>query len=87
MYNKVILALRCNTEAKTATIYMSPHFTIKATRRRKLDKRDKSSTYIVTAGIPNYLERKFIRLLIKSKTPFPVRKVQLKLYPVKKSKT
>jgi hypothetical protein len=63
------------------TKYISPDFTIKATRRlynKKIDGRCKRIEILLTLGPPNYVERKFIKSLIKAKEPFPVKKIILK---------
>lgn len=64
--------------------YISPHFTVKATRQKKSDRRDRQETFVVTIGKPNYAERAFIKTCIKAKEPFPVKKIQLKYWPKKK---
>ena len=66
------------SEAYKATKYVSPRFTVKATRRHKLDKRDRIQEFVVTLGAPNFLERNFIKTLEKAGEPFPVRKIQLR---------
>ena len=69
---------------RKATKYVLPNLTIKATRQKKPDGRDRQETFIVTIGKPNYLERKFIKACIKAKEPFPIKKIQLKFWPKKK---
>jgi hypothetical protein len=73
-----------NPDVRRATIFVSPKLTAKATRQRKYDRRAKAETFLVTVGVPNYLERAFIKLLKKAKEPFPVKKVQIKFWPKKK---
>lgn len=65
---------------RKATVYVSPNFVAKATRQRKPDGRMGGETYLVTVGKPAYLERRFIKKCLKAGVPFPVKKVQLKLY-------
>jgi len=65
---------------RKATVYVSPKFVAKATRQRVPDGRANSETYLVTVGAPAYMERRFIKKCIKAGEPFPVKKVQLKLY-------
>lgn len=83
-YQKVLSGLYVDG-AKTATIYLSPSFTVKATRRLY---KGRPSRYkfeaIVTAGKPNYRERLFIKDCKKAGVRFPIKKVQLRFY--KKSK-
>lgn len=70
--------------ARKATVYQHPKLTIKATRILKPNKRDRSTTLVLTMGAPNYEERAFIKKCLKAQEPFPVRKVQLKHYPEKR---
>ena len=72
-------------EVRKVTHYHSPVETVKATAtgRRRVGERQVS--ILVTIGKPNYAERKFIKLCQKAGVPFPVRKVQLKYWPAKKS--
>lgn len=60
---------------KTATKYVSPNMTIKATRRQQSRK---AIEVVVTIGKPNYAERQFIKACKKAGEPFPVKKIQLK---------
>lgn len=71
---------------KTATYYESPKHTIRVTRhsKRMATKRDRYAQFTVNIGQPNYLARAFIKLCIKAKEPFPVKKIQLKHYAIKK---
>ena len=63
-----------------ATKYISPKEIIRATRSRYNGKFVKGNIEIVlTIGRPNWLERQFIKDLIKAKESFPVKKIQLKL--------
>lgn len=68
---------------RRATAYLSENFTVKATAQRRIDKRAKSATVLVTMGRPNFLERRFIRLCQKAGMCFPLRQVQLKFWPKK----
>ena len=69
---------------RRVTKFVPPACTVKITRQRKLDRRDRYSTYILTVGAPNYEERTFIARCRKAKEPFPIKKVQLRFYPKKK---
>lgn len=40
----------------------------------------------LTIGRPNYSERKFIKQCVKAGEPFPIKKIQLKYWPMKKSR-
>lgn len=75
---RVVDALMINVEAKRATAYISPTYTIKATRQHRFDKRLRQETFLITLGQPNYAERKFIKLCKKVGEPFPVKRIQVK---------
>lgn len=78
-----VSALLALPTARKATKYLSPTFTVKATRQRKHDGRNKAETFLVTVGRPNYQEREFIAAAIEAKEPFPVKKVQLQYAPAR----
>lgn len=82
----VISALVGMRDVRTATKYVAPNYTIKATRQWPFDGRARHTTYIVTVGTPNYLERIAIKEFKAAKEPFPVRKIQLKYWPKKRVK-
>ncbi len=67
--------------ARKATMYVDRDMTVKATRQRKPDKRDRTETLIITYGKPNYAEREFIKACKRAGEPLPVRKIQLKFWP------
>ena len=70
-----------------ATLYESEKDVITATRRRFGGKFGTGNVDIVMKiGRPNYAEREFIKLCKKAGEPFPVKKVQLKLYNPPKKK-
>lgn len=72
------------SEAHTATKYISDKYVIRATRRlfkhRKWSARDNVEISFV-AGRPNYAARQFIKDCKKAGEPFPVKKIQLKFPP------
>lgn len=70
-----------NTDIRSAVYYVSEKQTIKLTRRRRYCSRDKAETFILTCGVPNYLERDFIKLLKKAGEKFPLRKIQFRFWP------
>lgn len=72
-----------NTNAKTATKFVSPKEIIRATIHGK---HRKGSNYeiVLTIGRPNYAERKFIKDCKKAGEPFPIKRVQLKFPPKKR---
>ena len=84
---RAIYALQNAPGDKKATVYIARDYVVKATRKDKLDRRNKSETFVVTMGRPNYLERKFIKLCEKAGEPFPVKKVVLKPWPVARAGT
>lgn len=69
---------------RSAVVVQHPRLTVKLTRRFKYDGRNSRHDFVLTIGAPNYREREFIKQCQKAGEPFPVRKVQLKFYPVKK---
>lgn len=73
-------------DARKATKYLSPKFTVKVTRSHRVDRRSRAETVTLTYGVPNFEERKFIKAALKAKEPFPIRRVQLKFFPLKKRK-
>jgi len=72
------------SDAKSAIKYLSEKLVVKATWHNKPKANNRGETMVVTFGKPNYLERKFIADCKKAKVAFPVSKIQLKFYPVKK---
>jgi hypothetical protein len=64
-----------------ATKYISDRLTVKATRilYKKSNLSPRAIEIRLTAGRPNYLERRFIKVLGKAGEKFPVKKVQLKM--------
>lgn len=75
-----------DTNARQATVYHGPKLVVKATRRHKPDRRAKSIEVVLTMGVPNHEGRKFVKDCQQAGEPFPVRNVQLKFWPKKKSK-
>lgn len=69
---------------RRATAYLSPKKTVKATAQRRITKRDRSATVLVTVGTPNFLERRFIRACQKAGMAFPLNQIQQKPWPKKK---
>lgn len=75
-----------NLALRRATYYVSPTLVVKATRHNKVAKRARHESFVVSFGVPNYVERAFIRMAKRAKQPFPVRKIQLQGWPVKRKK-
>ena len=71
---------------RRATYYISPTLVVKATRHNKIDKRSRHESFVVSFGRPNFLERRFIKQCVKAGQSFPVRKIQLRGWPVKRKK-
>lgn len=80
---RVFNALDQSHDIKKATLYLSRKLTIKLTRQRR-DRRSDHHTYLLTVGAPNYRERAFIEAALTAGEPFPVKKIQLQHYPVKR---
>lgn len=70
--------------ARRATAYISEKRTVKATLQRRIDKRARSATVLVTIGAPNFVERRFIRICKKAGIAFPLNQIQWKFWPKKK---
>ncbi len=79
---KVVAALLARPEIKKATVYLSEKSVVSVCRRFKPRKRNTRDDYVLKIGAPNYLERQFLRLCRKAGEPIPVRKVQLRRWPV-----
>lgn len=80
-YNKVIEAITSGEVIK-ATEYISPKFIVRATRKlfgKKIAKQH-NIEITLTIGRPNYVEREFIKECQQVSEPFPIKKVQLKMY-------
>lgn len=81
----IIMVMKNDLTIKVATYYISPKEVIRVTRQHKHIKRQtRSYTFVVSTGVPNYLARVFIKLCRKAGEPFPVKKLQMSYYPVKK---
>ena len=89
-YRQVIEAVLQDNVIK-ATRYISPTSIIRAVKKTykfngRNPRREGNVEITLTIGKPNYAEREFIKLLKKANEPFPVKKMQLKLYNPKKNK-
>lgn len=82
-FDKGFRALLGN-KIRRATVYLSPTCTVKVSNVRRVGKRDKYVTLAVTYGVPNYEERIFIKACKKAGESFPVKRVQMKLWPKKR---
>lgn len=70
--------------AKHAVVYVSPRFTVKATRVFRPRGDERSVEMVLTMGRPNYAERQFIKDYRKAGEKFPVRKIQVRGYEPRK---
>jgi hypothetical protein len=82
-FSKVLSALVASV-AKSATLYLSPKLVVRATWRHKPKANHTREELVLTFGAPNYLERRFVKQAVCAKEPFPIRKVLLKPWPVKR---
>lgn len=73
-----------NSDAKTAVKYVDEKTVVKATWHNKPNGRNRSETMVVSFGAPGYREAKFIQGCKKAGEPFPVKKIQLRAYPIKR---
>lgn len=76
------MVLECG--AKQATKYLSEKLVLKATRHGKVNARDRVVVAVVTAGPPNYRERKFIKAHQAAGHSLPIAGVKTKFPPPKK---
>lgn len=82
--SKAIEAL-LSSGAHRATIFETTKSVVKATRRAYRGKFSRGTIEVtLTAGRPNYAERKVIKTLIKAGEPFPVKKAKLQFLKKKK---
>jgi len=81
----VVEALLLN-QAKKATKYLSDKFIVGASRKTFDGKIKKGNAeIIIVMGKPNYQQREFIKQCKKAGEPFPVKKIQLKFPPKKRT--
>ena len=84
----IIEIMKSDKSIKTISKFMAPDSVIRVSRRinpRKSKSRavPQSETFIVTLGKPNYEARQFIKLCKQAGEPFPVKRPQIKRYPIK----
>lgn len=72
------------SDAKSAIKYIDEKTVVKATWHNKPSGRNRSETMVVSFGDPGYREAKFIATCKKAGEPFPVKKIQLRPYPIKR---
>jgi hypothetical protein len=70
---------------RNAAVYLSPKLVVRAARRSQGKPMKGAGLEIVLkVGAPNFAQRAAIKAFVKAGEPFPVKKVQYKVYPVKK---
>ena len=74
-----------NTDGKRAVKYLDAKTVVSACRRFKRSSRAQVADFVLKIDAPNYLERKFISACKAAGEPFPVKKVQIKAWPVKRT--
>lgn len=82
-FSKVVNALVASV-ARSATLYLAPNLVVRATWRHKPKANHIREEMVLTFGKPNYLERLFVKQAVEAHEPFPIRKVLLKAWPVKR---
>lgn len=85
-YMTKLIAAMVDKNVRTATAYVSPDYTMRFSRIHRMDRRDRSRTFSLTLGKPNYEAREFIKRCKKAGEPFPVKRVQLRMWPPRKPK-
>ena len=90
-YSQVVATILANNNVMRAVKYISPKEVVRATRRsfriyNRKTRKGQSIEILLHIGRPNYLEREFIALCQKAKEPFPIKRIQLKLWNPPKKK-
>ena len=78
------IAALLGSDAKKATVYLSPREVVSVCRRFKPSRRSSRDDFVLKIGAPNYIEREFLRCCKAAGEPVPVRKVQLRMWPKKR---
>jgi len=73
------------SDAKSAIKFIDEKTIVRATWHNKPSGRNNRETMVVSFGAPNYIDREFIAKCKKAKEPFPVKKIQFRFWPKKKS--
>lgn len=79
-----VLGALVASDAKTAIKYLSPKLVVKATWHNKPSGKNRTEHAVVTFGVPGYKQQRFIDVCLKAGEPFPVKKVQLTAWPIKR---
>jgi hypothetical protein len=80
----VSAALMSIKDCRSAVKYIDDKTIVRATWHNKPKANNRIEVMVVTIGAPNYKEREFIKKCKKSGESFPIKKIQLKHYPIKK---
>ncbi len=83
-FHEAISTLIGYPPARSVTKYVSDKVRVTATHIHRPDKRSRHVTIAVTFGALNYAGRMFVAACKRAGEPFPVRRVQLKLWPKKR---
>lgn len=83
---KVVEVMLSSPDVYRATVYQDERTTVKMTRLHKHDRRSRSASFVLTVGVPNYLERLCIKVLKRAGEPLPVKKVQMKGWPKRRDR-
>lgn len=81
---RLFAAIADDRTARRVTKIIDRKLTLKITRARPVDLREKAETYILTVGPPNYAERQFIKDCIAAGEPFPIKKYRVERWPQKR---
>ena len=81
---KMYDCLKSDATLRRVTVYADPKLTFKLTRQRKERRNAASSTFLLTVGKPNFVERARIKTLVKAGEPFPVKKMAEQAWPAQK---
>ena len=73
-----------NPRIRTATAFLESNYTMRLSRVHKHRANARGRTFSLTLGAPNYEARAFIKHCLRAGEPFPVKKVQLRLWPKKR---
>ena len=80
---KVMQICLCDPLVRQALYFISPKLRVKVSRFGKARK-GQADSFRVEMGRPNSIERKFVKLCVKSGEPFPLKRVRVNLYPKKR---
>jgi len=82
----VVMADLIASESRSVTKYLTPKLVVRATYTFRPNKQHTREEVRVSFGVPNYLEQRFINMCVEAGEKFPVRRTQIKPWPVKRVK-